>query len=456
MEILRRNKGVSTYIEVVPDARGPVNMADPSGHYPEEMLKNNTLGTLLPLQLQWVDGSAHLLYKTDGMISLSRIWSSKGPGRAEVQRLLLDLAAAIRELEDYMLPPEGLILSLSYIMYDENSDRLRFLYVTEGGTEFSSGMKRMFEEIMPAYLHEGESDILWFYDMYGRFLDGSFTPDMLLQLTDEWRQKRRPEGRQERGLEGRQERGLEGRQERGQEERKERWQEARPGRGQEGNAEPAAFVDAGMAGPKEEKPSLFQFGRVLILIGAAVLLTAMGLFVLMGSRSLMISAVLAAAYAVFLVCQLLSEDQRKKAVSRKEMEDRLREPYKEPDGVVSYVEEAVHYAQATEGGGSETGVLAPALKQLVPMDVGMRAPLYISEGYCRIGRTAGENEYCIPAPAISRNHARLECSGNVVTLQDLGSTNGTYLNHVRLGRENVAELHYGDVVSFAGEEFYVV
>ena len=456
MEILRRNKGVSTYIEVVPDARGPVNATDPSGHYSEEMLKNNTLGTLLPLQLQWVDGSAHLLYKTDGMISLSRIWSSKGPGRAEVQRLLLDLAAAIRELEDYMLPPEGLILSLSYIMHDENSNRLRFLYVTEGGTEFSSGMKRMFEEIMPAYLHEGESDILWFYDMYGRFLDGSFTPDMLLQLTDEWRQERRSEGRQERGLEGRQERGLEGRQERGQEERKERWQEGRPGRGQEGNAEPAAFVDAGMAGPKEEKPSLLQSGRVLILIGVAVLLTAMGLFVLMGSRSLMISAVLAAAYAVFLVCQLLSEDQRKKAVSRKEMEDRLREPYKEPDGVVSYVEEAVHYAQATEGGGSETGVLAPALKQLVPMEVGMRAPLYISEGYCRIGRTAGENEYCIPAPAISRNHARLECSGNVVTLQDLGSTNGTYLNHVRLGRENVAELHHGDVVSFAGEEFYVV
>ena len=433
MEILRRNKGVSTYIEVVPDARGPVNMADPSGHYPEEMLKNNTLGTLLPLQLQWVDGSAHLLYKTDGMISLSRIWSSKGPGRAEVQRLLLDLAAAIRELEDYMLPPEGLILSLSYIMHDENSDRLRFLYVTEGGTEFSSGMKRMFEEIMPAYLHEGESDILWFYDMYGRFLDGSFTPDMLLQLTDEWRQERRPERWQE-GWPGR-------RQERGQEE----WSE----RGLEGNAEPAAFVDAGMAGSKEEKPSLLQSGRVLILIGVAVLLTAMGLFVLMGSRSLMISAVLAAAYAVFLVCQLLSEDQRKKAVSRKEMEDRLREPYKEPDGVVSY-------AQATEGDGSATGVLAPALKQLVPMEAGMRAPLYISEGYCRIGRTAGENEYCIPAPAISRNHARLECSGNVVTLQDLGSTNGTYLNHVRLGRENVAELHYGDVVSFAGEEFYVV
>ena len=86
----------------------------------------------------------------------------------------------------------------------------------------------------------------------------------------------------------------------------------------------------------------------------------------------------------------------------------------------------------------------------------MQMPLYISEGYCRIGRSAGENEYCIPAPSISRNHARLECSGEVVTLQDLGSTNGTYLNHVRLDRECAAELHYGDVVSFAGEEFYVV
>ena len=86
----------------------------------------------------------------------------------------------------------------------------------------------------------------------------------------------------------------------------------------------------------------------------------------------------------------------------------------------------------------------------------MRAPLYVSEGYCRIGRAEGENDYCIPAPAISRNHARLECSGDVVTLRDLGSTNGTYLNHVRLAKDMVTVLHYGDVVSFAGEEYYVV
>ena len=86
----------------------------------------------------------------------------------------------------------------------------------------------------------------------------------------------------------------------------------------------------------------------------------------------------------------------------------------------------------------------------------MQAPIYVSEGYCRIGRTEEGNEYCIPSPSVSRNHARLECVGSVVTLRDLGSTNGTFLNHVRLTGESVQQLHCGDVVSFAGEEFYVV
>ena len=83
-------------------------------------------------------------------------------------------------------------------------------------------------------------------------------------------------------------------------------------------------------------------------------------------------------------------------------------------------------------------------------------PITVTEGTVRIGRSEEENEYCIPAPGISRVHANLLCRNGSVYLEDLDSTNGTYVNQVRIGKEQGTELHYGDVVSFAGEEYYCV
>ena len=175
-----------------------------------------------------------------------------------------------------------------------------------------------------------------------------------------------------------------------------------------------------------------------LYVGILVAALAAVLYLWLGAASFRISALLVGGYAVVLILTILSGEREKPVVCGSE------KPYTQ--------------TELPPGGAEQpsTDVLHPRIERLIPMKGEPRAPLYVSEGYCRIGRSEEENEYCIPAPAISRNHARLECVGDVVTLRDLGSTNGTYLNHMRLPGEAVAELHCGDVVSFAGEEFYVV
>ena len=175
-----------------------------------------------------------------------------------------------------------------------------------------------------------------------------------------------------------------------------------------------------------------------LYVGILVAALAAVLYLWLGAASFRISALLVGGYAVVLILTILSGEREKPVVCGAE------QPYTQ--------------TELPPGGAEQpsTDVLHPRIERLIPMKGEPRAPLYVSEGYCRIGRSEEENEYCIPAPAISRNHARLECVGDVVTLRDLGSTNGTYLNHMRLPGEAVAELHCGDVVSFAGEEFYVV
>ena len=429
MEILRKTQGINTYFELRMDE------ADPAFRYEEEMLCHNRFTYLPPLLFQRTDTDRKILYKIDGMTSLPRSWGAGGPGRTEVQRLLSDLAASIRELQDYMLPPEGLVLMLSCILCRPESGHALFLYGPEPGPAFSEEMKRLFEEIMPVYASEKEEELVWFYDLYSRFLDGSFTPEMLLQLVEQWKGDRTSENEAVK---------------------REAFRELPP----PVDPEPYIISDAVVkAGRDSPRPNLYLVGGCIVLLAAA------GFYALWGAQSLRISAVLVGAYVVGLVVMLLLKDGRPEAgvteagvaepwrAEAGRTEPGRAEPVRaEPVRTEPVRAEAVRIVPDPP----PTNVLHSRIRQLVPAEKGIRAPIYVSEGYCRIGRAEGENEYCIPKASVSRNHARLECAGDMVTLRDLGSTNGTYLNHVRLQGEAAEELHYGDVVSFAGEEFYVV
>jgi pSer/pThr/pTyr-binding forkhead associated (FHA) protein len=54
-------------------------------------------------------------------------------------------------------------------------------------------------------------------------------------------------------------------------------------------------------------------------------------------------------------------------------------------------------------------------------------------------------------PFASSRHARVLVQGGVVVLEDLGSTNGTYLNEEQL--HGIAPLHQGDHVRIGDSEF---
>ena len=60
-----------------------------------------------------------------------------------------------------------------------------------------------------------------------------------------------------------------------------------------------------------------------------------------------------------------------------------------------------------------------------------------------LGRTAG-NDIVIPDSAMSRQHVRFELTGDGVSVIDLGSLNGVYVNDERV--EDAQELRNGDEV----------
>ncbi|MEA4811614.1 MAG: FHA domain-containing protein [Anaerolineaceae bacterium] len=57
------------------------------------------------------------------------------------------------------------------------------------------------------------------------------------------------------------------------------------------------------------------------------------------------------------------------------------------------------------------------------------------------------NDIPVPDPEISRRHARFISRSDGVFVEDLGSTNGTFVNGVRIKSPTL--LHHGDLVTFA-------
>jgi len=74
---------------------------------------------------------------------------------------------------------------------------------------------------------------------------------------------------------------------------------------------------------------------------------------------------------------------------------------------------------------------------------GTPGPIPLSDGLV-IGRLAGPGIHRLDHPNVSRRHAALEVAGTEVRIRDLGSTNGTFVNGVRIDRGTV--LRPGDRV----------
>jgi hypothetical protein len=92
----------------------------------------------------------------------------------------------------------------------------------------------------------------------------------------------------------------------------------------------------------------------------------------------------------------------------------------------------------------------PAPLRLLPIDPGApHATLRLS--VVTVGRAA-DNDLVLSDPEVSRHHARLEPDGQHWRAVDLGSTNGTWLNGVRL---NAADIAAGDELAFGGVRYTV-
>ena len=88
------------------------------------------------------------------------------------------------------------------------------------------------------------------------------------------------------------------------------------------------------------------------------------------------------------------------------------------------------------------------LAQLV--DVVTGEIMQVTQARCTIGRERSVADIALKDPNVSRRHAELTYTGTDWTLEDLNSTNGTFVNNRRIMR---APLRNGDILTFGLSKF---
>jgi FHA domain len=119
-----------------------------------------------------------------------------------------------------------------------------------------------------------------------------------------------------------------------------------------------------------------------------------------------------------------------------------------PEAAPAY-EDATGMHNAADGFGADAGIGTPKLRVLTAAGLRDGAAYDLSEG-ALLGR--GETaDIRLEDTFASSQHARLVPQGEVMVLEDLGSTNGTYLNGEPL--RGPQPLHVGDSIRIGDSEF---
>ena len=91
---------------------------------------------------------------------------------------------------------------------------------------------------------------------------------------------------------------------------------------------------------------------------------------------------------------------------------------------------------------------AQSLAQLI--DVVTREALEVNAAHCIIGRERAAADVILRDPNVSRRHAELTFTGSDWSIEDLNSTNGTFVNNRRITR---CPLRNGDLLTFGLSNF---
>lgn len=164
MEILYNSRGVENYLDV---NIGRISEGDSLGvEFKTKMIQENEIPYLIkPISLE-LDGQMWLKYNTNSIYVLERLFSYVRPDGSLLKIILGQICGLIRELENFFLIPDELVIDPAYMFYDGEKRELRLLYIPGYNRNICEQLKMFLEFVMRIFDHRDREGMTYMYQVY--------------------------------------------------------------------------------------------------------------------------------------------------------------------------------------------------------------------------------------------------------------------------------------------------
>lgn len=365
----------------------------PEEPYELTMVAYNRIPGLLGMETEVSDGQVRFWYDITGKQNLADYLGRREADGQLLTLLFQGLDTVCRQLQEYMLDESQLILDPEYLYLDLSGKMVGIAYLPGYHKDIRDSFQELMELLLRRLEHSDKQGAAMAYEMYQLSLQREMSfSDMIRQAS-------------------RQEMGESQRRYAGRAETAQKYSEG-------------AVGNAGENFVKKSEKSRKQF-RPVMVHSPAPGREEVGHF---------------AKIKAYLEGKGLKSDRKEAWKSSwKDAEEEL--PY------VTAEEETVTYpTEVLCGGGGAQGILKY-------QGSGAQQDIAIEKDSFILGKEAGKVDGCITGKSVSRIHARISREDGSYYLEDMNSTNGTYLNGEQLEYRQKEKLTARDRVMFGMEEF---
>ena len=405
-------------------------------------------------------------YAGRGLLPLDQISEKQELDIRILQKLFMDLWNCWKEMEEYLLPPEGIRMAPELIYYFAGQQEFRFCFQLENPGDFRESFVRLVEFCMKHTGHQDSAAVMYIYNLYRLLQEETvgteeirkYLEDMETQITVSDHMENDRTRSTYPGREPGKAAEVSGpavaepvawTEKNGKPDRRE-------GRGERQEGERGGKRGEKQEEKQEELREEKQIWIYRILTGislVAVIVFALRYWVFLGydrDCKFMIFSMIVFAFLLYSTLKL-SRKRRKKniSVSEKTGEEDLKKQITE-QVEVNPGETCV--IEKNQGG--ETGLIQSAEQEIWKLKGVETQDILLNVLPGIIGRS-DRAEYPLYETGISRRHARVFQNTGKLCIEDLASTNGTYYNGRRISVGEQVFLEEGSRLVL-GATYYVV
>ncbi|MBO4375607.1 MAG: FHA domain-containing protein [Lachnospiraceae bacterium] len=439
MDIRFKNDANHNYM-IIKKEKGPVNANN------EKMVIRNSIDGLLRMNLHFLDDEVFYYYDIRSRQSLGRLYEGRYMSGEELTNFFRGMVRVFNELEQYLLPAEGIILDPEYIFVDIDSVSPEFVFYPTG----KAGGKQEEALSLAEFLidHADRNDPLagrLAYDYYESVTDGVISPAPLLagiaeKKNDDITSRKKTEMPD-----------IE------KESDPDYWET------EEDMSELDYFLKKDPA--EENDKGLLKIAGIclgLIVVAAVfylilVLNPSLLPFIRMNDGEYMAAGCviallfgIAVTSVIFIYNRRLTEE---KEDEKKYKQEKIEKNAKNPDVQKERMEYEDHMEETEDE--EKTTLLSPlagsvTVPYLSGNEMGRSVCISIDTSPFIVGKKGDRVNGELKNSSVSRIHASIREANGRFFLSDMNSTNGTFINGRRLEPNETVALEDGDSVGFAG------